>query len=85
MPATMSIGTFFIFSGYFSARSSIEVPPSAQAMTTGPPKALSSKMAKYISFTKSIFSAINTVLTGLPSGPLCLVTNVWPIIFSAYS
>ena len=85
MPATMSIGTFFIFSGYFSARSSIEVPPSAQAMTTGPPKALSSKMAKYISFTKSIFSAIRTVLTGLPSGPDCLVTNVWPIIFSAYS
>mmetsp|Transcript_34497 Transcript_34497/g.116966 ORF Transcript_34497/g.116966 Transcript_34497/m.116966 type:complete len:207 (+) Transcript_34497:568-1188(+) len=84
-PATTSMGTLMIFSGDDSARSSMDVPPSAHATTTGPPNARSRRMAKYISLTRFIFSATMTTLTGLPSAPDCLVTSVAPIIFSAYS
>ena len=55
-------------SGCEAARSSMEVPPSEQAMMTGPMDARSSMIARYISRTRFIFLASRIVLTGLPWG-----------------
>mmetsp|Transcript_19156 Transcript_19156/g.62580 ORF Transcript_19156/g.62580 Transcript_19156/m.62580 type:complete len:264 (+) Transcript_19156:625-1416(+) len=85
MPRVMSTGTLMIFSGLDWARSSMEVPPSAQATSKGPMVARSRVMEKYISFTRCIFLAMRRVSTGLPSGPDCLVTSLPPSIFPAYS
>ena len=81
-PAFRSIFILMIFSGWLSARSSMDVPPSEHAMTMGPALARSSRIAKYISFTSFIFSATRSAFTGLPASPVCFVTRTWPSIFS---
>mmetsp|Transcript_2722 Transcript_2722/g.7122 ORF Transcript_2722/g.7122 Transcript_2722/m.7122 type:complete len:212 (-) Transcript_2722:159-794(-) len=85
MPTSRSMGTFTIASGFDSARSSIDVPPSAHAITIGRGSGRLSRIEKYISRTRFIFLAIMIVLTGLPAGPDCLVTSVPPSILPAYS
>ena len=45
--------TLNIFSGYFSATSSISIPPSGLATMTGPFDSLSIKIAKYVSLAMS--------------------------------
>ena len=48
IPSRMSTGTLMIFSGFEMARSSMEVPPSAQATRRGPIVLRSSVMEKYL-------------------------------------
>ncbi|KAA6417230.1 MAG: malate dehydrogenase [Trebouxia sp. A1-2] len=60
---------------YFSAKSSMLVPPSLQPIIIGPAVERSSKIAKYISFVSCIFAARYNVLTGLPPAPVCFVTR----------
>mmetsp|Transcript_10567 Transcript_10567/g.33281 ORF Transcript_10567/g.33281 Transcript_10567/m.33281 type:complete len:212 (-) Transcript_10567:165-800(-) len=85
IPFAMSTGTLMMASGLEWARSSIEVPPTAHAITSARGSGRLSRIEKYISRRRSIFLATITTLTGLPAGPDCLVTSVPPSILRAYA
>ena len=81
----MSTGAVTISSGVAAAMSSIDVPPLLLATITGPPDARSMRMDKYSSRRMYTRSVSNTVLHGLPSGPVCLVISWAPSMFLAAS
>mmetsp|Transcript_111096 Transcript_111096/g.293434 ORF Transcript_111096/g.293434 Transcript_111096/m.293434 type:complete len:208 (+) Transcript_111096:314-937(+) len=85
MPVMMSTGILMIAVGSAAAMSSIDVPPTLLPIMRGPPLPRSIRMAKYFSSAMDTFSASSRVLLGLPSAPVCLVTSVFPSIFSANS
>mmetsp|Transcript_4483 Transcript_4483/g.14906 ORF Transcript_4483/g.14906 Transcript_4483/m.14906 type:complete len:212 (-) Transcript_4483:226-861(-) len=83
IPTAMSTGTLMMASGRSSASSSMDMPPSAHAITMGRGSGRLRRMERYISRLRSIFLATSSVWTGLPAGPVCLVTRVPPSILEA--
>lgn len=62
----------------------IFIPPLGEAIIAIEPEDLSNRKDKYSYFLKKIFSTRKTSLHFLPAFPVWGVTNVLPIIFSAY-
>eukprot|EP01139_Manchomonas_bermudensis_P010189 Amastigsp_a340049_181.p3 type:complete len:146 gc:universal Amastigsp_a340049_181:636-199(-) len=80
MPLTMSMGDARMALGSSAATASMSMPPRGEAIMTGPLCSRSRTMAKYFSSSMSSASATITLLTGTPSGGVCLVMRLCPSI-----
>src|SRR5215471_7836371 len=77
-PTAGSIGSLMIFSGVFSATSSISIPPSVLAINTGQPESRSTRILRYSSLAMLAPSSTSSRRTTLPLGPVWCVTSVLP-------